>query len=286
MVADDVADLRLIDRTVEGDTVVEAVVAFGVFGSLPGRQQGVQLACYLDGVDHLVFGVARVDVAALNLDLGARGVEVLVFEFPLEAAVHRVGEVGAEGLDVEEVHAPADLFVGGEADADLTVPELRMCEQIFRSGHDLRHARLVVGAQQRRAVRVDQRMSLEEAQLRKVRDFHRHAGVQPDVLAVVILYDVRFHVGAAHIGCGVHVGDESDDGGFFAAGRRGDRTHGVAVLVHRDLGEAQGLHLFGQIIEQHPLFRGRGESFARLVALGVERNVFQKSVFEFHSIYR
>jgi hypothetical protein len=133
---------------------------------------------------------------------------------------------------------------------------------------------------------VDQRMSLEEAQLRKVRDFHRHAGVQPDVLAVVILYDVRFHVGAAHIGCGVHVGDESDDGGFFAAGRRGDRTHGVAVLVHRDLGEAQGLHLFGQIIEQHPLFRGRGESFARLVALGVERNVFQKSVFEFHSIYR
>lgn len=96
-----------------------------------------------------------------------------------------------------------------------------MCEQIFRSGHDLRHARLVVGAQQRRAVRVDQRMSLEEAQLRKVRDFHRHAGVQPDVLAVVILYDVRFHVGAAHIGCGVHVGDESDDGGFFAAGRRG-----------------------------------------------------------------
>ena len=226
------------------------------------------------------------DVAALDLDLGARGVEVLVFEFPLEAAVHRVGEVGAEGLDVEEVHAPADLFVGGEADADLTVPELRMCEQIFRSGHDLRHARLVVGAQQRRAVRVDQRMSLEEAQLRKVRDFHRHAGVQPDVLAVVILYDVRFHVGAAHIGCGVHVGDESDDGGFFAAGRRGDRTHGVAVLVHRDLGEAQGLHLFGQIIEQHPLFRGRGESFARLVALGVERNVFQKSVFEFHSIYR
>ena len=86
----------------------------------------------MNGVDHLVFGVARVDVAALDLDLGARGVEVLVFEFPLEAAVHRVGEVGAEGLDVEEVHAPADLFVVGEADADLTVPELRMCEQIFR----------------------------------------------------------------------------------------------------------------------------------------------------------
>lgn len=161
-----------------------------------------------------------------------------------------------------------------------------MCEQIFRSGHDLRHARLVVGAQQRRAVRVDQRMSLEEAQLRKVRDFHRHAGVQPDVLAVVILYDVRFHVGAAHIGCGVHVGDESDDGGFFAAGRRGDRTHGVAVLVHRDLGEAQGLHLFGQIIESSTRCFAVEESFARLVALGVERNVFQKSVFEFHSIYR
>ena len=161
------------------------------------------------------------DVAAWISILALAALKFSYSSSPLEAAVHRVGEVGAEGLDVEEVHAPADLFVGGEADADLTVPELRMCEQIFRSGHDLRHARLVVGAQQRRAVRVDQRMSLEEAQLRKVRDFHRHAGVQPDVLAVVILYDVRFHVGAAHIGCGVHVGDDPMTGLFRSRASRG-----------------------------------------------------------------
>ena len=52
------------------------------------------------------------------------GVEVLVFEFPLEAAVHRVGEVGAEGHIVH---------------GNLNIRENRKCGEIsllgLRKGH-------------------------------------------------------------------------------------------------------------------------------------------------------
>ena len=44
-----------------------------------------------------------------------------VFQLTLHAAVDRVGEIGAESLHIEEIHAPAHLLVGGEADADFSV---------------------------------------------------------------------------------------------------------------------------------------------------------------------
>lgn len=95
---------------------------------------------------HLALGIARVDVAALDVDAGARGVEVLVFEFALHAAVDRVGEVGAESRHVEEVDAAPHFLVGGEADADFAVLHFRVGQQVFGRGHDFGDTRFVVGA--------------------------------------------------------------------------------------------------------------------------------------------
>ena len=119
-------------------------------------------------------------------------------------------------------------------------------QEVFRGGHDLRHARFVVGAQQRRAVGVDERVTLEEGQFGKIRDPHRQLAVQRNVAAVVFFDDAGFHLLAAHVGRGVHVGDEADDGGVLTPFGNGDRAHHVAVPVHRDLGHPEGLHLVAQ----------------------------------------
>ena len=222
------------------------------------------------------------DVAALNLDLRARGVEVFILQFTLHAAVDRVGEIGAEGLHVEEIHAAAHLLVGGEADADLAVFHLGVRHEVFRGGHNFRNAGLVVGAQQRRAVGVDQGVALEEGQLGEVRNPHRQLAVQGDVAAVVLVDHAGFHLLAAHVGRGVDVGDEADDGGVLAPFRGGDGAHHVAVLVHRDLGHAQGLHLVAQGRQEDLLFFGRGECRALLRRLGVVGDVFQKTFFQVH----
>ena len=284
VVADDVAYRGLLYRAVHGHAVVETFVTLGVLGPLLGREQRLQLARHVDGVDHLGLGIARVDVAALDLDPGACGVEVFILQLALHAAVHRVGEVGTEGLDIEIIDAAAHLLVGREADADLAVAQLGMREQVLRGGHDLRHAGLVVGAEQRRAVGVDERVPLEETQLGELRDLHRELSVEDDVASVVLLDDAGTDILAAHVRRGVHMGDEADDRGVFTPGRRGDRAHHIAVAVHRNLGHAEILHLVAQGFEQHLLLLGRGEGLTLLRRLRVVGDIFQKTFFQIHNL--
>ena len=151
--------------------------------------------------------------------------------------------------------------------------------EVFRGGHNLRNAGLVVGAQQRRAVGVDQGVALEEGQLGEVRNPHRQLAVQCDVAAVVLLDDVGFDILAAHVGRGVHMGDEPDHRGILATRRRRDGAHHVTVLIHRDLGHAQCLHFVAQGGQQDFLFFGRRERRALLRRLGVVGDVFQESFF-------
>ena len=79
------------------------------------------------------------------------GGEALDLELAAAAAVHRVGAARAEARHVEVLRAAADLLVGRERDADRPVRDLRMRHQVLGGRHDLRDARLVVGAEQRRA---------------------------------------------------------------------------------------------------------------------------------------
>ena len=153
--------------------MIETVIFFGMFGTLGGRQQRVDLANHLKRIDHLVLGVSGMDVAPLHGDLRARGIEIFILQLPFETAVHRIGELRAESLHIKEIDAPPYLFVGRETDPQFAVRNFGMGHQVFDSRHNLGHPRLIIGSQQRRTIRGNQRMSLEKGQFRKIRHTHR-----------------------------------------------------------------------------------------------------------------
>ena len=158
-----------------------------------------------------------------------RRVERLRLDLAQLRAVERVGVAGAEALDVEMVGAARDLLVDGEADADRRVLELGMALQICDRGHDLRHAGLVVGAEQRRPVGGDDVVAdllLQQRQLLGVEDDARVAR-ELDRAAVVALVHLRVDVRPGDVGRGVDVRDQPDRGRRLdarAASRRRSRT--------------------------------------------------------------
>jgi hypothetical protein len=109
----------------------------------------------LDRVHHLPLRRPRMDAMAADADTHLGCGERLVVDPPDLGAVQRVGEVRSECVDVEVLDAAADLLVHGEADADRRVLDLRVADEIGDRGHDLGHARLVVGAEEGRPVRRD-----------------------------------------------------------------------------------------------------------------------------------
>ena len=96
------------------------------------------------------------------MNLGTGGIEVLVLQFALETAVHRICKIGTERLYVEVIHSAPNLLVGSEGDADFAVPHLGMFDKVFGCGHYLRDTGLVVCPQKRRTVGVNQSMPLEK----------------------------------------------------------------------------------------------------------------------------
>ena len=114
----------------------------------------------LDRVHHLVLRRAGMDAVSFDADPHLGGGEGLVVDPADLGAVERVREVGAEPLDVEVVDAPADLLVDGEADADRCMVDVGMRREVRDRTHDLGNAGLVVGTEQRRAVRRDDVVAL------------------------------------------------------------------------------------------------------------------------------
>ena len=170
VVANDVAYLSLLNRALDAHAVEEALVVLSKLRTLLRREQGVELARYVDGVNHLVLSHAWVHVAARNLNLGARSVEVLVLELALHATVHGVCKVGSELLHVEVIYATTNLLVGGEAHTYLAVRELRVCHEPLHSGYNLGNTSLVVSTKERCAVGVNEGVTLEERKLGELLD--------------------------------------------------------------------------------------------------------------------
>ena len=172
------------------------------------------------------------DVAALDVHRGGSGVEVLEFQFPDLAAVHCVGEVGAEFLHVELDHSAADLLVRGESYLDLAVLESGVRRYVCCGGHDLGHSGLVVGAEEGGPVGGHDCFSLMVKQFRELCRIQYEAGYagQGDGAAVVVAYDLWLDVLAACVGSRVHVGDEAQLRHFLVQ-VGGDGGHHVAVFV-------------------------------------------------------
>ena len=65
------------------------------------------------------------DVHAANGDLGGLGGKGLHVDLVAAVAVERVADHGADLADIDVLHAAADFFVAGEAEADRPVDDLR-----------------------------------------------------------------------------------------------------------------------------------------------------------------
>ena len=262
--------------------MVKALVFFRVIRRLQRREQAVQLHGDERGVDHLALRRAGMDGLAADLDLRAGRVEVLIFQLAECAAVDGIGVIRAEALHIKPVGPASDLLVGRKGQPDGSM-RLFGCKQQLCGGQDLRHARLVVRAEQRRAVCDDQALADRVFQLRVFlrRKHDVLLFVQDNIAAVVRLCDACADVLAGRVGRGVHVGDEAIDGDFFVTVRR----HGavdVAVLVNACVCNAHVLHLADKLLCKRKLPRGGRARLGRFVRGRGIGNELQKAFNDCH----
>ena len=222
------------------------------------------------------------DGLAADLDLRAGRVEVLIFQLAECAAVDGIGVICAEALHIKSVGPASDLLVGRKGEFDGSM-RLFGCKQQLCGGQDLRHACLIVRAEQRRAVRDDQALADRVFQLRVFlrRKHDVLLFVQDNIAAVVRLCDARADVLAGGVGRGVHVGDEAIDGDFFVTVRR----HGavdVAVLIDVRVGNAHVLHLADKLLRKRKLPRGGRARLGRFVRGRGIGNELQKAFNDCH----
>ena len=219
-----------------------------------------------------------------DFDLCGGGVERLIGDLALAAAVHGVGELRAKLGDVKVRHAHADLLVRGEGDAE---PAVRLVsgDNGLHGGENLRDAGLVIRAQQRGAVGGDERHALERRERREA--FNRQHVARTGkhhVAAVVIRMNLRLHVLAGVIGRGVHVRDEAQRGQVFAALRGAQPAVDHAELVDMRVFNAQRGHLLHQHVRQVKLDR-RGRRGGRGgIGGGVHPDVLEESFTGSHKI--
>ena len=151
--------------------------------------------------------------------------------------------------------------------------------------HDLGDARLVVGAQKRRAVREDHVLALV------LQDVGELLGAEDDVLldvehhvAAVVAHDLRPRVRARGVGRCVHVGDEADGGIGLAARRCGNRSVDHAALADPRVLDAERLELVDEERRKRKLLLGGRRGRALTHGLRVKRNILQEALGRAHAL--
>ncbi len=157
--------------------------------------------------------------------------------------------------------------------------DLRIVDQEMRGIHDLGKAGLVVGAQQRGAVRGDDvaaDLVLQRGMFGGADDLRGVAG-QHDVAATVIPHDLGLDVLAAAIGRSVHVRAEADHRDLLVGIGRNGRVD-VAVLVEMGVAQTHRVEFGGEQPAQIFLLFGRRAGRGGGVRLGVDHHIAQKAL--------
>ena len=152
-----------------------------------------------------------------------------------------------------------------------------MTLQIRDGGHDLGHAGLVVGAEQRRPVGGDDVVAdlfLQQRQFLGVEDDAGVAG-ELDRAAVVRLVHLRVDARPGHVGRRIHVRDVADRRRRLDAGQR---TVDVAELVEPDVLEPDLLELVAQQPAEVELLLGRRRRVDPVRGLRVDADVAEQAV--------
>ena len=89
--------------------------------------------------------------------------------------------------------------------------DFRMSDQILRHGHDGRYGRLVISAQQRRAVCQHQILPDIIVQIREVGYLHDYllCFIQNDILSLIVFQHPGLYIRSGCVRCRIHMGNQS-----------------------------------------------------------------------------
>ena len=199
--------------------MIEALITFCVHRILERRKQALEFHADEQCILHLELRAAWVNADTVNHNLPGSSIEILILELTEGSAVYRIGDIRAEIRNIETVCTPTDFLIRCKANADFSMLYLRVRQKMFRHGHNLCDARLIVGAEQRRAIRHDEVLAPQLRQEREIRLLHHDLllFVQDDISAVVILHNPRLHIRPTQCRRGIHVRDETEHRYFFIA---------------------------------------------------------------------
>ena len=256
--------------------VVKALAALRVARRLALRQHTVDLCRHQRGVDHGVLALSRMDGHTADLPFGPGGMKGLILDLVGCRAVHGVGQLRAEAIQVQQGRAVADLLVRREADADRAVGCVSGKNPLAH-GHDLRNARLVVRTQHRCAVGGDQGLALQGGQMGEaLRRELQAAASQGDAAAVIAFDDLGLGRAVTGVRAGVQMGDKSHAAAGLIPGGGGDLAVDIGVLVYVDVRHAQFAELLRQLVRQHDLPRRGRRYLGCLIAACVDGRVPQQ----------
>ena len=275
VVADDVAELDLGRGALDGDWVVEALVALGVLRALEGGDHLLELGSHGDCVDHDVLGAAGVHHDTLEVDVGVSCVEALVVELTEGLAVDGVAVCCAKFVQVKQACTVTDLLVRDKRNLERRMSELRVVAQALEQGANLSHTGLIVSRKQRGAVGAN---DVHAHEILEVRDLLLggcdglavdDAG---DQVTALVVDDVRLDARGRRVDDGVQVRAKHQRGSRLGALGCGEGAGDVGVLIDGDVGAAQRLEFFAQVAS-HLVLSGRGRCDGVVVGVGLGVNL-------------
>ena len=275
VVADDVAELDLGRGTLDGDWVVEALVALGVLRALEGGDHLLELGSHGDCVDHDVLGTAGVNHDTLEVDVGVSCVEALVVELAEGLAVNGIAVCSTKFVQVKQACSVTDLLVRDKRNLERRVCKLGVVAQALEQRTNLSHTGLIVSRQQCRAVGAN---DVHAHKILEVRDLLLggsdglavdDAG---DQVTALVVDDVRLDARGRRVDDGVQVRAKHQRGSRLGALGCGEGAGDVGVLIDSDVGAAQRLEFFAQVAS-HLVLSRRGGCNGVVVGVGLGVNL-------------
>ena len=290
VVADDVAELDLGRGALDGDWVIEALVALGVLRALEGGDHLLELGSHGDCVDHDVLGAARVNHDALEVDVGVSCVEALVVELSEGLAVDGVAVCCAKFVQIKQACTMTDLLVRDKRNLERRMSELRVVAQALEQGADLSHTGLIVSGKQRGAIGAN---DIHAHEILEVRDLLLGGSDSlavddaGDQVTALVVDDVRLDARGRRVDDGVQVRAKHQRGSRLDALGCGEGAGDVGVLVDGDVGAAQHLELFAQVASHLVLSGcGRCDGIVVGVGLGVDLYVAHEALGDIGELVR
>ena len=271
VIADDVAELDFGRGALDGDWVVEALVALGVLRTLEGRDHLLELGSHGDCVDHDVLGAAGVNHDTLEVDVGVGSVEALVVELAESLAVDGIAVRSTEFVQVKQACTVTDLLVRDKCNLECRVCELGVVAQALEQRTNLSHTGLIVSGKQCGAVGAN---DVHAHEILEIRDLLLggsdglavdDAG---DQVTALVVDDVRLDARGRRVDDGVQVRAKHQRGSRLGALGCGEGAGDVGVLIDGDVGAAQRLELFAQVAS-HIVLSRRGRRYGIVVGVGL-----------------